>query len=150
VAGALTDSDAAAQMLSTAWGLPVRTGTVSLQRRYDGTEFRAEIDGVVAAELVALNPDPLSPGDVQYTVTMTLAGTPRGLRLIQVEPEYDLRRVERVNPRLVQFDGAAWGQPLLTPRHPVSATIGVGNVSVPKLRYVCRPDVMAFEGTEPV
>jgi hypothetical protein len=30
----------------------------------------------------------------------------------------------------------------------VSATISVGDVTIPRLRYLSRPDVTAFEGTE--
>jgi len=142
VVAAVCDAPSAVDQLA-AWGLPVRLGNVTLKRNYDAVELRG--DGL---HLVAADPDPLSPGDVQYTVTMTLADTPRGSRLVQLEPEYDLERVERVRPRLLSFDAGAWGEPRLTPRHPVSATIAVGAVTLPKPRFVCRPDISAFEGTE--
>jgi hypothetical protein len=32
----------------------------------------------------------------------------------------------------------------------VSASIAVADVTLPAIRYVCRPDVWAFEGTERV
>jgi hypothetical protein len=108
------------------------------------------VNGRTAAHVVGIDPDPLSPEDVQFSVTTTLARTPRGLRLVQVEPEYELRRIERVRARMVAFDGAAWGEPMLEPRHPVSATVAVGDVTIPRLRYLSRPDVIAFEGTEKV
>jgi hypothetical protein len=100
--------------------------------------------------MVGLNPDPLSGGDVQFSVTSTLAMTPRGLRLVQLEPEYELRRVERLRPRLDSFDSCSWGGPQLEPGYPVSATVSVGDITIPSIRYVSRPDVSAFEGTERV
>jgi hypothetical protein len=148
VAGCVVDNPAAAAALASGWGLPAAAGSVGLVRRYDRTELVVETDGGMAASLVALDPDPLSPGDVQFSVTTTLATTPRGLRLVQVEPEYELRRVERVRPRLHRFDGEVWGEARLDPCYPVSATVSVGDITIPSLRYLSRPDVLAFEGTE--
>lgn len=146
VIGCRVDSHRAAAELAGRWGFPASVGPVRLDRFYDSTVLDAE--GALA--VTGLDPDPLGPGDVQYTVTTTLAHTPRGLRLVQVEPEYELRRVERVRPRLEHFDDAAWGGRGLAPRCPVSASVGVGTLSIPRLRFVSRPDVMAFEGTETV
>lgn len=146
VAGCLVDTDAAASELSARWGFPTRVAPVRLERRYDCTV----LDAGAGLAATGLDPDPLGAGDVQYSVTSTLAHTPRGLRLVQVEPEYELTRVERVRPRLDRFDDAAWGGLGLAPRHPVSASIGVGALSIPRLRFVSRPDVMAFEGTETI
>jgi len=36
------------------------------------------------------------------------------------------------------------------PSHPVSASFTTAAVTLPALRYVCRPDVLAFVGTERV
>jgi hypothetical protein len=148
VTGGVVDNPDAAKALSSRFGLPLRPGEVSLVRRYDQSELVVSRDGKTALHLAGLDPDPLSPTDLQFSVTSTLAITPRGLRLVQVEPEYDLRRVERIRPRLSAFDAAAWGEPLIEPRHPVSGTVSVGGVTIPRLRYVTRPDVTAFEGTE--
>ncbi len=140
------DSDRAAAQLSARWGLPARTGAVTLDRFYDSVT----LDAGPGLALTGIDPDPLASGDAQYTVTTTLAHTPRGLRLVQVEPEYGLRRVERLVPRLDRFDARTDGAPGLDPRHPVAATIGVGTLTVPRLRFVSRPDVTAFEGTETI
>lgn len=146
VTGCLVDTAEAAAALSSRWGIPTRAGAVRLHRFYDAVV----LDAGGALTLTGIDPDPLGTGDVQYTVTTTLARTPRGLRLVQLEPEYELRRVERIRPRLDHFDDRAWGGRGLAPRHPVSASIGVGALSMPRLRFVSRPDVMAFEGTETV
>ncbi|MGH2685235.1 MAG: hypothetical protein ACRDJP_07205, partial [Actinomycetota bacterium] len=80
---------------------------------------------------------------------MNLADTPRGLRLVQVDPDYEVHRAERASPRLSVFDAGAWGEPLLEPVHPVVATFAVADVVLPRLRYVCRPEELAFFATEP-
>lgn len=146
VVSCIVSSADAAAGLAGRWGFPTRVASVRLDRFYDSVV----LDAGGAIHLTGLDPDPLGPGDVQYTVTTTLAHTPRGLRLVQVEPEYELHRVERIRPRLDRFDADLWGVGSLAPRHPVSATVGVGTVSIPKLRFVSKPDVLAFEGTETI
>lgn len=146
VTGCLVSTSEAATALAEGWGLPARVGPVRLERYYDSVELRAG-EGLA---LTGADPDPLGPGDVQYTVTTTLAHTERGLRLVQVEPDYTLARVERLRPRLGRFEAAGWGSPLLAPRSPVIASVAVGAITLPAIRFVSRPDVLAFEGTEPV
>jgi hypothetical protein len=149
VAAAVVDNEAAATGLA-AWGLGSTAGTVALDRGYHATTLEVRADGRPALAITAVDPDPLATGDVQYLVTLSMAQTPNGLRLVQSEPEPDLRRVERLRPRLEGFDADALGAPLLAPRHPVGATVAVGDIAMPALRFTCRPDVLAFEGTESV
>lgn len=150
VVGCVVDTPEAAGGVAERWGFPARVGAVEIARYYDAVDLTVSVDEGPALRLRGLDPDPLGPHDVQYTVTTTLAHTPRGLRLVQVEPEYELRRVERVRPRLDHFDGGRWGHDALTPRHPVTASIAVGTITVPPLRYLSKPDVTAFQGTEAV
>lgn len=145
VVGTLVDGDTAAGALASDWGMPTRRGTVRLDRFYDA----AVLSAGDALSVTGVDPDPLGPSDVQFTVTTTLARTPKGLRLVQVEPEYALSRAERVRPRLESFDAAQWGGGL-APVHAVSASVSVGSITIPKLRFMSRPDVLAFEGTEAV
>ena len=137
----VVSTEEAAAPLRAGWGLPATVGPVQLERFYDSVSL-----STAGLTVTGLDPDPLGPGDVQYTVTTTLASTPRGLRLVQVEPEYELERVERVRPRLEHFDPDGW----LEPRHPVTASVAVGSITLPRVRFVSRPDVLAFEGTESV
>ena len=51
---------------------------------------------------------------------------------------------------LDEFDAEAWGDERIEPSYPISAAHCLADVTLPKLRFVCRPEVMAFEGTEPV
>jgi hypothetical protein len=150
VLGCACDSEQAALALAAGWGFAARPAEISLQRRYDGLTLRVSLEGRQALGIEALDPDPLSAGDAQYTGTLTLAETPRGLRLVQVEPVYASSRVERLRPRLTHFDAALWGQPLMSPYHPVSASVALAEVTLPPVRFVCLPDVLAFEGTERV
>lgn len=127
------------------WGFAARQGDVVMRRGYDETTV---VTGGLSLRLV--DPEPLDIADAQYSSTLNLADTPNGLRLVQLDVDADLTRVERATPRLEQFDPAAWGNDLLDPWYPVSATVATGRLTLEPVRFVCRPDVLAFEGTEPV
>jgi len=148
--GAVVDAPEAGATLAARWGFRCRPGTVVLARQYDAVEARVVVDGCTVLDLALRDPDPLGAHDVQYTASMHLAHTPRGLRLVQVDPDVRIERAERGRPSLAAFDAAAWGDARLAPAHPVSGTIAVADVTLPRLRYVCRPDMWAFDGTEAV
>ncbi|HVN39894.1 MAG TPA: hypothetical protein VMW19_17150 [Myxococcota bacterium] len=147
---AACDSPAVARELAARWGVPARLAHISVSRRYDGCSLAVRIGDATTLAIEAQDPDPLAPDDVQFTGTLTLAHTPHGLRLVQLEPRTQLERAERLRPRLERFDAAVWGHEALTPYYPVSASIGVGSIEIPPVRFVCRPDVLAFQGTESV
>lgn len=144
------DGPDAARLLARHWGYRVATAQVELSRRYHGTTaFVRTADGIpLRARL--LDPRPLSPGDVQLTDTMHLARIPAGRRLIQVERAVRPSEVDRGEPLLDTFDGAAFGEPRLVPSNPVSAVLLTGQAAFRLVRYVCRPDINALEGTERV
>jgi len=147
---AACDARDAAREFAARWGFPARVAHIALSRRYDGCSLAVRIGDATTLAIETQDPDPLAPDDVQFTGTLTLAHTPRGLRLVQLEPRTQLERAERLRPRLERFDAAAWEHDALTPYHPVSASIGVGRIEIPPVRFVCRPDVLAFQGTESV
>lgn len=101
-------------------------------------------------ELSALDPDPLSVGDLQHVGSMNLAHTPLGLRLVQVETHHEPSRVERLSARIDAFDAAAWGQPLFDPYWIVSCSVSLEDIEIPAIRFVCDPLKPAAEGTERV
>lgn len=142
---AVVSTEPAAAGLAARFGFPTRVGPIGLRRHYDGVDLEA--DGL---RITALDPTPLGSSDVQYTGTMNLAATPNGLRLVQVESRHSGDRVERVQGRIVSFDPAAWGDELLAPYHVVSSSIAVESIVIPAVRFVCRPDELAFSGTEKV
>jgi len=146
--GSVVNSMDAGQALASRWGYGARPGNVRLARQYDAVTGTVSVDGRTILDVALRDPDPLGPHDIQYTASMHLARTPRGLRLVQVDPTFAVERAERGRPHLGTFDAAAWGDERIRPVHPVSASIAVADVTLPKLRYLCRPDVWAFEGTE--
>jgi len=145
---AVVDNPAAAAALRTRWGFTNQEGGIELHRYYDSIRATVTTNGRTILDIIVSDPAPLSPADVQYVTSVNLAHTPRGLRLVQVEPRYQVHRVERGRPRVVAFDGAAWGDVRVQPVHPVSASLAVADITIPRIRFVCRPDVLAFDGTE--
>jgi hypothetical protein len=144
----VVDSADAGRALASRWGYGSRPGDVGLARQYDAVTGMVRVNGRTILDVALRDPDPLGPHDIQYTASMHLARTPRGVRLVQVDPTFAVERAERGRPHLVAFDAAAWGDARIVPMHPVSASIAFADVTLPKLRYLCRPDVWAFEGTE--
>lgn len=150
VTGTVVTTEEASSALASGWGFPSQVGEVKLRRYFDAVELNVSAGGKEILELLCVDPDPLGTGDVAYPSMMNIADTPRGLRLIQVEAAYESLRVERVRPRIHNFDAAGWGEPILDPYHPVSASIALANVTLRAIRFVCKPDVIAYEGTESV
>jgi hypothetical protein len=110
----------------------------------------ASLGGATVLDLELRDPSPLQSADLYYVANVNLADTPRGLRLIQVDPDFEIERAERGRPVVRHFDAAAWGAPGVRPSFPVSASFSSASVTLPALRYVCRPDVLAFERSERV
>ena len=135
---------------STGWGYRIAVADVTMSHRYDGATGRVAVDGVVALRAGHVSPCALSPSDLQYTSTMHPARLDRGLRLLQVERDYQFVRAERGDPFVDAFDADAWGEPRLRLSHPVSASSAVADVAFKPVRFVCRADVWAFDGTEPL
>ena len=117
-----------------------------------------EVDGPVALghrrlSIVDLSPrgrQPLRSADASYSASVHLAHTPRGLRLVQVDPDFDVERAERGRPIVERFDAPAWRCEGARPSAPIAGSFTVADVTLPPLRYVSRPDVPAFLGTERV
>ncbi|HEX9258146.1 MAG TPA: hypothetical protein VF855_01315 [Acidimicrobiales bacterium] len=139
------DGDDAREALVEGWGYPLRAGHARLDVRYDGATLEAPRLGVLAVD-----PRPIGGDDVQYTGTMNLAHTPVGLRLVQVEAHPTPQRAERLHGRITDFSATEWGSPLLDPYHVVATTLVRGAATLAPVRFVCRPDLDAFSGTERV
>jgi hypothetical protein len=144
------DNPEAARVLRSRWGYTLAEGEVGLHRNYHEIRVDVRLGGRPILDLGMRELDPLAPEDVQYVASMNAAFTPRGMRLVQVDPDYEVHRAERGVPLIEHFDAEAWGDATIRPVYPVSAVFAVADVTLPRLRYVCRPDVLAFEGTEGV
>jgi hypothetical protein len=148
--GAFVDNVEIATVLAGGWGYRLAPAAVSLSRRYDGTSAAVVVAGTEVLSTGHVSPAQLSPADLQYTATMHPARFDRGLRLVQVERDFRFTRAERGKPYVHAFDAAAWGEPRLRLSHPLSASSAVADVTFKPVRFVCRADVWAFDGTEPI
>jgi len=145
---AVVDNADAADALRTQWGFKTQPGSIALHRYYDSVHAAVATASGTILNLTVSDPDPLSAADIQYVANVNLAQTPRGLRLVQVEPRHQIHRVERGRPQVTAFDAAAWGDARVQPTSPVAASFAVADVTLPPIRFLCRPHVLAFEGTE--
>lgn len=145
---AVADSAEVAEELSSRWGFRTQVGTVQVDRSYDRKTVAVDLDGRTALDVEAVDPVPLRPADVQWISNMHASRTPRGLRLVQVDPTYDVVRAERARPTVRSFDAAAWGEPAIVPTTPVAASICSAKITLPRIRFLCAPDQPAFMGTE--
>jgi hypothetical protein len=148
--GAFVDNAEVAALLAAGWGYRIAVADVTLGARYDGATGQVVVDGAPTLLTGHVRPRALSPTDLQYTSTMHPARLDRGLRLLQVERDFQFVRAERGEPFVHAFDAAAWGEARLRLTHPVSASSAVADVTVKPVRYACRMDVWAFEGTESI
>jgi len=140
----------ARELLNARFGFGAKPAIVELARFYDRAEARVVLDGKTVLEAHAHAPLPLAASDLQFFASVHPAHTPKGFRLVQIDAEYKIARAERARPVLDAFDPAAFGITGFRPAYPVAATVALGEVTLPRVRFVVRPDVLAFEGTEAV
>ncbi|HEY5647691.1 MAG TPA: acetoacetate decarboxylase family protein [Pseudomonadales bacterium] len=148
--GTLVSSEVACAGLRDQLGFPARQGSIRFRHGYDGVSVDVTEQGHSILRIEAIDPEPMALDDVQYTGTLNLAKTPLGLRLMQVEMNSSARRVERLTARLEVFDGRAWGDERLVPSRVIAAAVSEMTATFPPVRFVCRPDELAFTGTEAV
>jgi hypothetical protein len=145
------DNETACDALRARWGFPARLGAVTLDRHYDAVDAAVVVDGHTVLAIHGADPEPLDGNDAQYSGSVALAHTPRGLRLVQIEYDVTPSRAERVRPHLRTFDAVRFGMHAsVDPYYPVSASIVTATITLQALRFVSRPDELAFTGTEPV
>ncbi|MCU1503366.1 MAG: Acetoacetate decarboxylase [Ilumatobacteraceae bacterium] len=141
VATAVDAAEATTAWLAAGWGIggapPVR-----VERRYDRVRvgspwFDVELTG----------PKPVGTESVQYVTGLHPVAVPSGARLAQFEVEVVPDRVERGRPVLHRFV-APEAAPGLVPASAVVATFAVGTLTLPRVRFLLRPDQPAHLGTE--
>jgi len=144
------DNREAARVLGERWGFGLEVAGVTFEHRYDETRCEVNRHGETILSIGLRDPEPLGMRDIQYVSALHAARLERGLRLIQCDTAYEPGRAERGTPLVDHFDAEQWGEPRLIPVYPVSASLSRGRVTLPKLRFVCRPDELAFTGTETI
>jgi hypothetical protein len=151
---AYCDAEPAATALAARWGFACRPGAVRLRRFYDRIVGTVEANGRPVLQVSLLDPQIIVGVEVQYTANMNLArvrdGQGERVRLVQVDPEYTLRRVDRGRPQLDLFVPEAWRAEGVEPVYPVSASMTLADITLPRIRYIVDPDVPALQGTEKV
>jgi len=151
VLGGVASSAAAANALRERWGLPVEAGEVSLVRRHDRVMARASLGGRPILDAALVNPEAISPSDVQYINWVTLAQAPLdGVTkpmLVQVDPKHTLHKAERGRPEVSLLDAAAWNAGPLKPLNPIVATMAVSDTDLPRIRFVMDTEIPVFKGT---
>jgi len=89
-----------------------------------------------------------SPEDIDYR---TARGLDRALTARLLTGEWLRERQNLILPAPATFDPDAFGDGRLDPYHVVTTTVAHDReVTLPAVRFVCRADVSAFEGTESV
>ena len=146
------DSDAAIGELAARWGYRLRKGIVKLQRLHDRVNGVVEEGGRTTLDCALIDPGPLGETGVYEQGALRPARVTRDgseeVRLLQVDPKYEVDRADRGRPDLQIFDAAAWSGEALAPLYPVSAFSSTATVTIPKLRFLVDPNRPATEGTE--
>lgn len=147
---AVASTGKAAEGLRTQRGFPAVRADIGFRHGYDGVSISVQRDGGCVLAVEAIDPEPMALDDVQYTGTLNLAHTPLGLRLMQVEMDTTIQRVERLTARIEAFEGATFGDARLDPVRVIAASVVTMDAEFPPVRFVCKPDELAFTGTESV
>ena len=149
----IVDSEDARRALAARWGFPVHPGEVSMEQRHDRVVGKALIDGKVALHIEQLDREAIGGNDIQWIASMHLARNKEDgkLVLVQVDPEYVFSKCERGRPAIVCLDNDAFrAGGSLQVTNPISASFAICDVTLPKLRYVCDPELPALQGTTKV
>jgi len=147
---AVVDVPEAGEALARRFGFRVASGEVRLERAYDETRIEVAIGGADALAGSLRGPMRIGEADTQFVSCMHPARTPRGYRLVQVDTRHAVQRAARAQFEVEAFDGAAWGEARIRPTLGLPGVVGLADLTLDTIRFLCRPDVMAFEGSESV
>ena len=147
------NNEDACRELASRWGYPTSHADVKLDVRHDRVVGRAVAGGRPVLECEMVDRDFISGGDIQYIASMHMARNKEDgkLVLVQVDPDFTFSKAERGKPRIVLLDTDAFGAGNnLRLGNPISATFTTAEVTLPKIRYICNPELPAMQGTTKV
>ena len=151
ILAAVATTHDAVNALGDGWGLPVALGAIALRRHHDRVTAMVTRDGEPILDAALVGPEPISPGDVQYIHSVTLASVAESGRvapaLIQVDAHYTLHRAERGRPSIARFAAHAWNADGLTPVHPIAASFTTVDTDLPQIRFLMDPEIPVVRGT---
>jgi hypothetical protein len=107
--------------------------------------------GQTVLDIALENPEAISGADITYNDSLHLArlqenGQEKPL-LIQVDPEYLFHSAQRGRPRLIRFQGNAWGLgERLQCTNPITATFTHCDTDLPPIRFALDPTVERARG----
>jgi hypothetical protein len=147
------DNQEAAKELAARWGYPVAHGDVALRVSHDRVTGRVRLDGKTVYEVEELDRDSIAGNDIQYIASMHLARNKEDnkLVLVQVDPEYVFSKAERGKPHVAALDNDAFGAGnALRVMNPIASNFATADVTLPRIRYICNPELPAMQGTTKV
>ena len=147
------NNEDACRELASRWGYPTAPAEVKLDIRHDRVVARVSAGGRPVLECELVDRDVIAGGDIQYIASMHMARNKEDgkLVLVQVDPDFTFSKAERGKPRVLLLDNDAFGAGNnLRLGNPISATFTTAEVSIPKIRYICNPELPAMQGTTKV
>jgi Acetoacetate decarboxylase (ADC) len=153
VLSSICNNEEATNALASRWGYPTQLGDVKLDLRHDRVVGKASLDGKPVLDCELLDRDAISGADIQYIASMHLARNKEDgkLVLVQVDPEYTFSKAERGKPRVGFLDEDAFHAGAnLRLANPIAACFAVGDATLPRIRYICDPELPALQGTTKV
>ena len=146
------NEDACREMASR-WGYPTTPAEVKLDIRHDRVVGRVNAGGRPVLECELIDRDVIAGNDIQYIASMHMARNKEDgkLVLVQVDPDFTFAKAERGKPRINLLDNDAFSAGNnLRLGNPISATFTTADVTLPKIRYICDPELPAMQGTTKV
>jgi hypothetical protein len=147
------NNENACRELASRWGYPTASAEVKLDIRHDRVVGRVAAGGRTVLECEMVDRDVIAGGDIQYIASMHMARNKEDgkLVLVQVDPDFTFSKAERGKPRILLLDNDAFGAGNnLRLGNPISATFTTAEVTLPKIRYICNPELPAMQGTTKV
>jgi hypothetical protein len=144
----VVDSPKVAIELAKSWGYRTESGTVLIDRGYDEVTGIVELEDRVVLDVAERAPIPLASSDLFLMDFMNVGLIDSEPRFVQVDPEYVVRDAERGAPIIRKLDAKAWGESALKGVQPITAVYAHVDMALPQVRFICRTDVPAFEGTD--
>jgi hypothetical protein len=142
------DGEHAARVLSKRYAYNPTLGAVDIYRRSDRIEGLVNVEGRNVLQAALLKPEVLDAGGLQHIGNMNFAlsnGTPQ---LLQIEPHITTLALHRGTQQITQFDDRFWGLPGRTLRHSVIGASADVTISLPAVRFVQDPALLAVGGTK--
>jgi hypothetical protein len=147
------NNEDACRELASRWGYPTASAEVKLDIRHDRVVGRVAAGGRPVLECELVDRDVIAGGDIQYIASMHMARNKEDgkLVLVQVDPDFTFSKAERGKPRILLLDNDSFGAGNnLRLGNPISATFTTAEVTLPKIRYICNPELPAMQGTTKV